>query len=53
MLDKFVRGTKEKYDQIDSMKHGARDTMRMLKEKYDIDIGWTEKTEDTIRRFDL
>ena len=53
MLDKFVRGTKEKYDQIDSMKHGARDTMRMLKEKYDIDIGWTEKTEETIRRFDL
>lgn len=53
MLDKFMRGTKEKYDRIDSMKHGARDTMRMLKEKYDIDIGWTEKTEDTIRRFDL
>ena len=53
MLDKFMRGTKEKYDQIDSMKRGARDTMRMLKEKYDIDIGWTEKTEETIRRFDL
>ena len=48
-----MRGTKEKCDRIDSMKHGARDTMRMLKEKYDIDIGWTEKTEDTIRRFDL
>lgn len=53
MLDKFMHGTKKKYDQIDSMKHGARDTMRMLKEKYDIDIGWTEKTEGTIRRFDL
>ena len=53
MLDKFMHGTKEKYDRIDSMKHGAKDTMRMLKEKYDIDIGWTEKTEDTIRRFDL
>lgn len=53
MLDKFMHGTKEKYDRIDSMKHGAKDTMRMLKEKYDIDIGWTEKTEETIRRFDL
>ena len=53
MLDKFMYGTKAKYDQIDQMKHGARDTMKLLKEKYDIDIGWTEKTEDTIRRFDL
>ena len=53
MLDKFMHGTKAKYDQIDQMKHGARDTMRLLKEKYDIDIGWTEKTEETIRRFDL
>ena len=53
MLDKFMHGTKEKYDQIDRMKHGARDTMKLLKEKYDIDIGWAEKTEDTIRRFDL
>ena len=53
MLEKFMRGTKEKYDQIDSMKHGAKDTLRMLKEKYDIDIGWTEKTEATLRRFDL
>lgn len=53
MLDKFIHGTKAKYDQIDQMKHGARDTMKLLKEKYDIDIGWTEKTEDTIRRFDL
>lgn len=53
MLDKFMHGTKEKYDQIDQMKHGARDTMKLLKEKYDIDIGWAEKTEDTIRRFDL
>ncbi|WP_418419680.1 hypothetical protein [Blautia sp.] len=53
MLDKFMHGTKAKYDQIDQMKHGARDTMKLLKEKYDIDIGWTEKTEDTIRRFDL
>lgn len=53
MLDKFMYGTKEKYDRIDSMKHGARDTMKLLKEKYDIDIGWIEKTEDTIRRFDL
>ena len=53
MLDKFMHGTKAKYDQIDQMKHGARDTMKLLKEKYDIDIGWTEKTEETIRRFDL
>ena len=53
MLDKFMRGTKEKYDRIDSMKHGARDAMRIIKEKYDIDIGWTEQTEYTIRRFDL
>lgn len=53
MLDKFMHGTKEKYDQIEQMKHGARDTMKILKEKYEIDIGWTEKTEETIRRFDL
>lgn len=53
MLDKFMHGTKEKYDQIDQMKHGARDTMKLLKEKYEIDIGWTGKTEETIRRFDL
>ena len=27
--------------------------LKLIKEKYDIDIGWTEQTEDTIRRFDL
>lgn len=53
MLDKFMEGTKEKYDKIDQMEHGARDTIRMLKEKYDIYIGWTEKTQKTIDRFDL
>lgn len=53
MLEKFMRGTKEKYDQIDQMKHGVRDTMKLLREKYDIDIGWLENTEETIRRFDL
>ena len=53
MLDKFMKGTKEKYDRIDQMPHGVRDTIKMLKEKYDIDIGWTEKTQKTIDRFDL
>ena len=53
MLDKFMKGTKEKYDRIDSMEHGVRYAMGIIKEKYDIDIGWTEKTEETIRRFDL
>lgn len=53
MLDKFMRGTKEKYDQIDAAKHGARDALRLLNEKYDIDIGWSEETEETIQRFDL
>lgn len=53
MLDKFMCGTKKKYDQIDAAQHGARDALRLLKEKYDIDIGWTKETEDTIQRFDL
>ena len=53
MLEKFMRGTKEKYDQIDSARHGARDTLKLLKEKYDIDIGWSEDTQKTIDRFDL
>lgn len=53
MLDKFMKGMKKKYDKIDRERHGVRDAMKLLKEKYDIDIGWTEKTEDTIRRFDL
>lgn len=52
-LDKFMRETKEKCDRIDRMKHGARDTVRMLKEKYKIDIGWEPATEETIDRFDL
>ena len=52
-LNKFMIGTKEKYDKIDRMKHGARDTARMLKQKYNIDIGWEQGTQGTIERFDL
>lgn len=52
-LNKFMIGTKEKYDRIDRMKHGARDTARMLKQKYNIDIGWESGTQETIERFDL
>lgn len=51
--NKFMIGTKEKYDKIDRMKHGARDTARMLKQKYNIDIGWESGTQETIERFDL
>lgn len=53
MLDKFMKGTKEKYDQIDQMKHGASETLKLLKEKYDIEIGWTENTQKTLDKFDL
>lgn len=53
MLMKFMRGTKAKYDQIEAMQHGARDTMKMLLERYEVDIGWSEKTQATIDRFDL
>lgn len=52
-LDKFMRETKEKCERIDRMEHGARDTARMLKEKYKIDIGWEPGIQETIERFDL
>lgn len=52
-LNKFMKETKEKYDKIDAMKHGARDTARMLKQKYNIEIGWEEGMNETIERFDL
>lgn len=53
MLEKFMKGTKEKYDQIDRMKHGAREISKILKQKYDIEIGWSDNTQKTIDRFDL
>ncbi|MBQ8038266.1 MAG: hypothetical protein IJ274_00075 [Lachnospiraceae bacterium] len=52
-LKKFMFGTKEKYDRMELMEHGARDISKMLKEKYDIEIGWSEGVQETIERFDL
>lgn len=53
MLEKFMKGTKEKYDRIDQMKHGARETAKLLQQKYDISINWTDNTQKTLDRFDL
>lgn len=53
MLDKFMRGTKEKYDKIDTENRGVSKALKMLREKYEIDISWTENTMRTIERFDL
>lgn len=53
MLDKFMTGTKEKYDYMDALERGASDTAKMLKERYEIEIGWEPGTQDTIERFDL
>lgn len=53
MLEKFMVGTKKKYDYMDALEHGASDTVKMLKERYEIEIGWEPGTQDTIERFDL
>lgn len=53
MLEKFMKGTKEKYDKIDQMKHGASEISELLKKKYDIEIGWSDNTQKTIDEFDL
>ncbi len=53
MLEKFMIGTKKKYDYIDALEHGASDIAKMLKKRYDIEIGWEDGTQDTIERFDL
>lgn len=53
MLDKFMRGTKAKYDEIDSDPHGPGKALKLLKEKYDIDVVWSENTQKTIDRFGL
>ena len=53
MLDKFMQGTKEKYDEIDADPHGPSKALKLLKEKYDIDITWSENTQKIIDRFGL
>ena len=53
MLDKFMQGTKEKYDEIDADPHGPSKILKLLKEKYDIDVVWSENTQKTIDRFGL
>lgn len=53
MLDKFMKGTRKKYLSIDAAKHGARDTLEMLSEKYEIDVDWSRSMQETIDRFDL
>ena len=53
MLDKFMEGTRKKYLSIDAAKHGARDTLKMLSEKYEIDVDWSRSMQETIDRFDL
>ena len=53
MLDKFMEGTRKKHLSIDAAKHGARDTLEMLSEKYEIDVDWSRSMQETIDRFDL
>lgn len=53
MLDKFMEGTRKKYLSIDAAKQGARDTLEMLSEKYEIDVDWSRSMQETIDRFDL
>lgn len=52
-MNKFMKGTKEKYDWMDKKEHGASEVAKILKEKYDITVGWSENTEETIKRFGL
>lgn len=52
MLNKFMLGTKMKYDQMDSMEHSIRDITKLLKERYDIEVTWGPGTQKTLERFD-
>lgn len=52
MLNKFILGTKKKYDQMDSMEHPIRDITKLLEEKYDIEVDWGSETQKTLERFD-
>lgn len=53
MIEKFMKGATEKYDNIDRMEHGAGKTTKLLKQKYGIDIKWTDNMQKTIDRFRL
>lgn len=52
-LKKFMEGTKKKYDLLDGMKKGATYGMSLLKDKYDIEIGFSDSMLQTIERFKL
>lgn len=53
MLTKFRKGFEEKQEKIEQMKHGVKDISKMLKQKYDVEIGWSDNIQKTINRFDL
>lgn len=53
MLEKFMRCTKEKYEEIADSEHGAREALKELREKYEIDIEWSKETQKTIDKYDI
>lgn len=53
MLIKFRKGFEEKQKKIEQMEHGVETISKMLKQKYEIEIGWSDNIQGTIDRFDL
>lgn len=53
MLDKFWSGLKEKYNTLAAMKHGISYGTKLLKEKYDFEVGWNESIKKTLSRWDV
>ena len=51
MLDKFMKGTKVKYDLMEVMENSVEKVTKLLKDRYDITINWSEGTNKTIERF--
>lgn len=54
MMERFWKGYKEKYEQIDiAKKNGITDTCKMIKEKYGLEIRLPDYMKNTIERFGL
>lgn len=53
MLNKFMKICKEKYDILEARKDPATFGQKLLKDKYEITINWSEQIQKTMDRFKL
>jgi hypothetical protein len=51
MMDKFLKGLKEKYKKMDRTECGTMEGIEELKQKYGIEVAWSKRIQETMNWF--